>query len=248
MTTAPGARRRVLVVLAAAWLVASVGLAAAGGGRWWRFVAPETSPMTWVQSVALVLAAAGAAQLAVAAAARGEQARARTFIVLMGGFAGLALDERFALHERLRDRVLAPRGVGPGLLPWVAPGDVVLLVVAAAGLVALRWVVRALREDRGAHRALWTGVALSVLAVAADSVDPARWGLAGERLEQTLEEVVELAAGLSFVAAVTLPLITLLVPAGALPAGGHVVPDQVAVEHPDGGNAPTALGGTRRSV
>ncbi len=246
--TAAVARRGVVVLIAVAWLVASVGLTAAGGERWWRFVALETSPMTWLQSVALVLAAAGAGLLAVAAAGRGGRAEARTFVVVAGGFAGLALDERFALHERLRDRVLAPRGVGPGLLPWVAPGDVVLLVVAVAGLVALRWVVRALRADRGAHRALWTGVGLSVLAVAADSVDPARWGLAGERLEQTLEEIVELAAGLSFVAAVALPLVTLLVPAGALPAGEHVAPDHGAGEHPDGWNAPAALGGTRRSV
>ena len=237
MTPAAGARRGVVVLLAAVWLVASAGLAAAGGARWWRFVALETSPMTWLQSVVLVLAAAGAALLAVAGRARGDGHRARTFAVLAAGFAGLALDERFALHERLRDRVLAPRGVGPGLLPWVAPGDVVLLVVAGGGLVVLRWVVRALRDDRGAHRALWTGVVLSLLAVAADSVDPARWGPAGERLEQTLEEIVELAAGLGFVAAVTLPLVTLLV---ALPATDEPVLQRVT--------GPAALGEARRSV
>ncbi len=45
------------------------------------------------------------------------------------------------------------------------------------------------------------GVGLAVLAVGMDSVDPARMGLDVERLEQTLEECVELASGLAFLGA-----------------------------------------------
>lgn len=224
--TASGVRRGFVLGLAAAWVAVSAALLAAGGGQWWRYVAPEGSPMTWVQSVDLVLAAAAAALLAVARRAGGDRRGALTWAILAVGFAELAVDERFALHERLRDRVLAPADVGPAVLPWVAPGDVVLLVVAAVGLAFLPRVLGAVRPDRAALRALLLGVALSCAAVLADSVDPARWGVQGERFEQTAEEIVEFAAGLSLLAAAVLPLLVVLVDAAA--PGGTTAPAPAA--------------------
>lgn len=208
--TGVSGRHGLIAALAGLWIVASGGLALAGWPSWWRYVAPEASPMTWLQSVVLVVAGSGALLLVLHTRVAGERHGARAWAVLGAGLLLLSLDERFSAHERLRDHVLAPLDVGPAVLPWVAPGDVVLLVVAAVGLALLPVVLRGLRADAGSVRAFALGVGLSVAAVLADSVDPARWGTAGERWEQTLEEVVELAAGLSYLAAVALPLLALV--------------------------------------
>jgi hypothetical protein len=46
------------------------------------------------------------------------------------------------------------------------------------------------------------GVLLAVVAVGMDSIDPSTWGVSAERLEQSLEEVIELGSGLALLAAV----------------------------------------------
>lgn len=203
-------RRWQLVVGAVAlWLLAPGLLAAARWPSWWAWVAPEQTPMTWLQSVVLVLAAAGALLLAaVLSAARVPGAR--IWLLLAVGLCGLAFDERFAVHERIRDGFLAPRGVRAPFLPWVGPGDFLLLGVALVGLLVLPFVWRALAGDRAARAAFAVGVGLALVAVAADSLDPARWSVAAERWEQSLEEVVELGSGLALLCAVWLRLLAVL--------------------------------------
>ena len=119
------------------------------------------------------------------------------------------------MHERVRDGFLAPRGVRLPLLPWVAPGDFLVLLVALAGLALLPRVLRALSPDRTAGRLFLAGAALAVVAAGVDSVDPTTWSLTAERLQQSLEEVGELAAGLCMLGAVVLRLLALLTPPAA---------------------------------
>lgn len=229
------ARRRVVLSLGAVVLVAPTVLAGARWPSWWAWIAPEQTPMTWLQSVALVLAAvtalltahllrltmpgtgttdadadAGGARADLDAADRGDR-RARAgvgpWLLLAAGLAALAIDERFALHERLRDGVLAPRGVTIPFLPWVGPGDFLLLAVGLVGLAVLPMVWRAIGPDAGARRALLVGVGLAVVAVGMDSIDPTTWTTSVERVEQTVEEVIELASALALLAAVALHLL-----------------------------------------
>jgi hypothetical protein len=222
-----GTRARLVLALAAVGVLAPLGLAAARYPSWWAWIAMEATPMTWLQSVVLVLAAVGAGLVAhvLTLLDRGTDgtapAGARTWLLLAAGFGALAIDERFALHERARDGVLAPRGITVPFLPWVAPGDFLILAVAAVGLAVLPMVWRALRPDPAAGRALVLGVVLSMLAVASDSVDPSTWSVDGERIQQSLEEVVELAGGLALLAAVWLRLLGLLDPALATATVGQ---------------------------
>lgn len=202
--------RRVLVVGAlVVWLLAPALLAGARWPSWWAWIASEQTPMTWLQSVNLVLAAAGSLLLAAVTAQVGDR-HLRTWLAFAAGLSALAFDERFAIHERIRDGFLAPRGVRVPFLPWVGPGDFLLLGVAVVGLVVLPFVWRALATDRAARVALVVGVGLAAVAVASDSVDPARWSVAAERLEQSLEEVVELGSGLALLCAVWLRLLATL--------------------------------------
>jgi hypothetical protein len=187
-------RRRVvlaLVLVAVAWPAL---LVAGRWPLWWAWIASEQTPMTWLQSVTLVLAGAAALLTGAVLAVAGVPARGRwVWWALGGGLGGLALDER----------------------SWVAPGDFVVMGVAVAGLLLLPFVWAAVAPDGAARRALVVGVLLGVVAVALDSVDPALWTPAQERLQQTCEEVVELASGLALLACTTLRLL------GAIAGLGH---------------------------
>ncbi|MDG0809753.1 hypothetical protein [Cohnella rhizosphaerae] len=169
----PLAGKRLLAALWLAVLLFTVGMIAAGWPRYWVYVAAETTPQAWLESVLLVLAAAVAALNAVVASLekelaapfgergreaevageagqdareawmsaqaapsvgrRGRGARqpadvrpgergarlsawigrhgAWGWTITAAAFAWLALDERFALHERLRDRYLKRTGI-----------------------------------------------------------------------------------------------------------------------------------------
>lgn len=205
------ARRRAVVALAAVAVLAPLALAGVRWPEYWLWIASEQTPMTWLQSVVLVLASATSLLVAVVLGLRAaDRAERLPWLVLAGGFAALAVDERFALHERVRDGVLAPRGIRVPFLPWVAPGDFLVMLLAVVGLAALPAVLRALAPDPVARRTLLVGVGLSAVAVATDSIDPSTWSIAAERLLQSLEEVVELGAGLCFLGAVVLRLLGLL--------------------------------------
>lgn len=202
-------RRRVVLALVLAAVAAPALLVAGGWPRWWLWIASEQTPMTWLQSVTLVLAGAAALLTSVVLGLAGVPARQRWVWGALGaGLGALALDERFALHERLRDGVLAPRGISVPLLTWVAPGDFVVMGIAVAGLLLLPRVWAAVATDPAARRALAVAVVLGLVAVGIDSVDPATWTVPQERLQQTCEEVVELASGLALLACTALRLLS----------------------------------------
>jgi hypothetical protein len=203
-----GARRGVILTSISIGILAPIVLAGARWPLWWTDIAPEQTPMTWLQSVVLVVAAVAAALAVVAARVRGIDGP-RRWLIVAAGFSVLAVDERFAIHERVRDGVLAPRGISVPFLPWVAPGDFLLLGVAVVGVTMLPVVLRLFRPDPLAMRAVVAGVVLAAVAVGVDSIDPASWTVAQERLQQTLEECVELASGLSLLTAVLLRSLSL---------------------------------------
>lgn len=206
-----GARRGVVLISVSIGVLAPIILAGARWPLWWTDIAPEQTPMTWLQSVVLVVAAVAAALADVAARLRGIDNH-RRWLMVAAGFSLLAVDERFAIHERLRDGVLAPRGISAPFLPWVAPGDFLLLGVAVVGLALLPVVLRLFQPDPWAMRALVAGVVIAAAAVAVDSINPASWTIAQERLQQSLEECVGLASGLSLLTAVLLRLLSLSYP------------------------------------
>jgi hypothetical protein len=157
--------------------------------------------MTWLQSVALALAAGACA---LAAVLLGD----RWWLLLAAGLTELTLDERFAIHERLRDRVLAPHHISVPFLPWVAPGDFLLLIYAIAGLLLLPRSWHLFKRDPWSRRLLLLAAVLAAAAVGFDSINPADWTVVQERFEQSLEECAELATDLFVLAAIVLRLIS----------------------------------------
>ncbi len=225
-------RGRFVAALMALAVLAPAALFAAQYPKWWLWIALEQTPMTWLQSVLLVLAAGAAALVAVAGRARGWSRWQRLpYAALSLGLAALALDERFAIHERVRDRLLAPRDVRIPGLSWVAPGDFLMLLVAVAGLVVLPLLLRVLRHDRLALVLLCLGVGIAAIAVGLDSIDPATMPLDVERAEQTAEECLELLADCLLLAAIGVRLLALLgepdAPAGVPGVAGEGERDTV---------------------
>ncbi len=202
-------RLAVVASLAAAGVIIPALLFVAQYPRWWVWIAQEQVPMTWFQSVTLVVI--GVVSLIAWFLCRMADIKPRFgFVVLAVGFAALAFDERFAIHERVRDGVLAPRGISLPLLTWIAPGDFLLVLVALVGLAIVPTVLRSLRGDRSALGLFLLGVTLALISVATDSIDPSTWSVQAERVQQTLEECIELWAGLAFLGSLALRLMGLL--------------------------------------
>ncbi|MFC3800024.1 hypothetical protein [Cohnella sp. GCM10012308] len=282
----PSAGKRLLAALWLVVLLFTIGMLAAGWPRYWVYVAAETTPQAWLESVLLVLAAAVAALNAVVASlekgssvpsrgfngkavgtdpgtyeaervAQGAHGTERTaqgayeaektaqgadgagkapgapwsrrkgragrladarsaargrglsgwiarhaawgWTITAAAFAWLALDERFALHERLRDRYLKQTGIR--LLPWMEAGDWLIPLYAVCGLAAVWALWRLLGRGIAARVFFAAGLVVAFCAVSMDTIDIRSLGKDSERLLQTIEECLETAAMAAFVSA-----------------------------------------------
>jgi hypothetical protein len=171
----------VLVFIAAQW------------PQYWKWIATEDTPMTTLQvavmyTIALVSwANAGLQHL------RFNSAKTSRWLVLGCSFFWFALDDRFAIHERIRDSFLAPRNVSISFLP-IAAGDFVLLFYMVIGLLVLKWLLPIFRETKAIRNRFLAGIAVAALVIVVDAYDIHRLDINAERLEQTVEEVFELIA------------------------------------------------------
>lgn len=166
--------------------------------EWWKWVVPEMSPMTWLEHTLLYTTALLGFGLMAFSYLRKEDRKAIYWALLGLGFTGLALDERFAIHERIRDRILEPLNVKISVLPWVSSGDFLLLLVLVVGLILLPKLLRLFLERRSALVLFLIGVGLSVIAVVFDSFDFHGYSLTAQRWQQFIEELIETAGMLCF--------------------------------------------------
>lgn len=180
-----------------------IGLIAVKWPRYWAYIASEMTPMTWWESIILFSCSMSAFLCAALIYVdSGLSRRVYIWCTLAAAFFFLTLDERFALHERVRDNWLEPRNIK--LLPWVGAGDFLLLLYAVVGILFLRYVLHELRIRKAAMRWFLVAVFIAALTVIMDSFDVSRMSLAMERLEQTVEEILELGAMLAFLVSFSL--------------------------------------------
>jgi hypothetical protein len=149
------------------WVVAD-----ATGAEYWEMFAGEENAVTWFSSVQLLLLAAvawGNRRVAELLAASPGRPRTAIWTFFALGFVFLSIDERFELHERLRDELLAPAGVATDV-GFLEPGDLGLYAILAVGLVATAFLVRELRERPLALGLFASGVVLAAAVTVTDSV------------------------------------------------------------------------------
>lgn len=219
------AERLLLFALWAAVALFAVAMVAAGWPRYWRFVAAETTPLAWLESILLVLTAFVAGIIAFVRGFVGGSRRVIWgWIALAAGFAALALDERFALHERIRDRMLKPTGIK--LLPWMEAGDWLIPLYMLCGLAAAWGIWRLVHISEVARRFFIAALLLSACAAAMDTIDVRSLSQGMERLLQSVEEGVETAAMTSFLSAFLCTLTGTLRSLLKGAEGGDFIPEQ----------------------
>jgi hypothetical protein len=176
------------------------------GAQWpqyWKWIATEDTPMTTLQVAIMYTIALVAWAIASLHYLRLNTAKSSRWLVFGCGFFWLALDDRFAIHERIRDSFLAPRQISIPFLP-IAAGDIVLLVYMAVGLLLFKWLLPIFRESQAIRNRFIAGICVAVVMVVVDAYDIHRQDISIERLEQTIEEIFELISQTLFLQAVLL--------------------------------------------
>jgi hypothetical protein len=181
----------VLIFLAAQW------------PQYWQWIATEDTPMTTLQVTVMYTIAIVAWAIAGLHYLRVNTTKSLRWSVFGCGFFWLALDDRFAIHERIRDKILAPRNVSIPFLP-VAAGDIILPIYMIVGLLLLKWLLPIFRESKTVRNRFIAGVVIAALMVVVDAYDIHRQSMNIERLEQTIEEILELIAQILFLQATLL--------------------------------------------
>ena len=146
-------------------------ISAWGWPHWWCMIIYERCPLTWYSSTQLVICGFLLLPLwfigTIVHTDTKIRQRNRFVLFLALAFFFLSIDETFQIHERLREGVFKPHGIGTHL-PGIAPGDFLFLIYAAAG-IAIAWLLRPiLKLDRRATLFFVAGMSLAAVSVGID--------------------------------------------------------------------------------
>lgn len=159
---------------------------------WWKWIIFEQTPMTWFESLLLYTCSIIAFECACIVFLTDTTKRQTLVWSLLGSaFLYLSMDERFAIHERIRDKILAPHDITIPLFFWVSPGDYLLLLMLILGLVVLPLVLKLFQVNKIAKHLFLTGIFITSLSVIIDSFDVKNMSIEFQRLEQFIEEMIE---------------------------------------------------------
>lgn len=158
---------------------------------WWSYVIFESSPMTWFESVILFTCAMFAFLSAVFSYLQDEKKQYMLFGALGVFFIGLSLDERFALHERIRTMIQASRIKKSPLFFWTDPGDFILITLLFTSLLFLPLYFNIFKQRKSSLLLFLTGLGISSVAILMDSFPAKGYSIELQRLLQYIEEVLE---------------------------------------------------------
>ena len=172
--------------------------------KWWELTIPELSPLSWMQTLLLFLIAITGFLCAMLCYLESNTDELRWWSFFGTGFILLIMDDRFAIHERLRDSILAPRHIKIPIFFWTEYGDFILLIYLIIGLYFGCKMLRIFRQRKSAVILFLAATAVSITAVLLDSFSYAGDSLAVQRIEQFVEELLEIGGMLCFFGAVFL--------------------------------------------
>ena len=173
------------------------------GEAYWYIFRRELAPLEWFSSVQLLLIAAVAhLNYLLAGYLQGshgaDTARHRwVWLILALGFVLFSLDERFDIHEALRDDLFRPLGVFEGV-PWLIDGEIGLYLFFAVGLIFTPFLWRQLRISDLALGLFVAALILTLPSIVIDSLtDIEHWPM-WRFWDYAFEEVGEAWAQLLF--------------------------------------------------
>jgi hypothetical protein len=165
--------------------------------HYWKNIIYEASALTWVESVILF----SCSFISVFNSLLGKKLSGKfsfVWLLLSCIFLYLSLDERFMLHESIRERILKPNHFQLKFLFWMETGDYVLFIFMIAGLSILPIIFREIRNNKSALLFMIAGVTFGAFAVFTDSIDLHGRLLHTQYLIQYTEELFETLGMLCF--------------------------------------------------
>ncbi|MCK4257711.1 MAG: hypothetical protein KAX49_01965 [Halanaerobiales bacterium] len=166
--------------------------------NWWEGIIFERSPMTWFESILLFSCFLISLGCLLFSILEEQNRKSRLWSLLVLGFGYLTLDERFALHERIRDSFLSPKGIKIPVFFWTAAGDFILLIFLIIGLILLPRVLKLFKDRKSAYVCFIIGIVISAAAILMDSLNFHEMSIQALRIEQFIEELLETTGMLLF--------------------------------------------------
>lgn len=165
---------------------------------WWSYVIFENTPLTWYESVLLFTCGVFSFLISMLFYLNNEKKPFVLWGLLSVFFIGLSLDERFALHERIRTLLLAPKDIKNPLFFWTEAGDFVLITLLLIALFFLPVYIKLFKVRKASFALFLTGFFIAALAVIADSISVKDYSIEFQRLQQYIEEILETTAMIFF--------------------------------------------------
>lgn len=176
--------------------------------EYWKHINYEESHLTWFSSIQLIFISLTCFSIWFHKFIQ-KQSKVSQFLWLSlgGGFFFFSLDEKFQIHERLREGVFKVHEIGTNI-SGVGKGDFLHLIFAAIGLVFSYFVVK---EMKGKNGSLWfflCAVVISLISVVSDATMDIPVQSSAEivqefRAHQFTEEILETIAEALFLVSFT---------------------------------------------
>lgn len=187
-----------ITIATSAVIVFIIGITLAQWPNWWKWVIFEQTPMTWLEGTILFTTCIFAFMCSTVSVLNNKDRKAKLWFLLGLAFLAFTLDERFAIHERIRDKLLTPHHLNPSIYNIVSVGDSILVAIMIVGLFMLPKVLKILTEKKKAKIYFITSVIVSSIAILMDAINYKMMSLHFQRLEQYIEELFETAGMLLF--------------------------------------------------
>ena len=148
---------------------------ALAGESYWQAFHGEDNAITWFSSIQLVFvglmayAIFHASGLLADLAEQVRPPRRWIWLVFAVGFIFLSIDERFELHELLREDAMRPAALFTGI-PWMRDGDIGLVLYLCVGVAFALVLMQQLRRHRLALWLFLGAIAVSAAIVVVDIV------------------------------------------------------------------------------
>jgi hypothetical protein len=153
----------------------------------------EMSPIAWIHS--LMLYSIGLVALGIFINQfQKVGVKSYYWLVWFLGFCYLSLDERFAIHERIRDHLLKTYLPHLPLMNWTGAGDYFLVILLVLGIVFLWKFTAQAVDDKKTLKIMWAAIGVTIVAVGIDAANFEAWGIPFLKSEQVVEEFLETAA------------------------------------------------------
>lgn len=164
---------------------------------YWSYVIYEKSPFGWYEAFLLFLCFIFAVCNLILIYKKEHKVNT-VWALLSIGFLYLTFDEKFAIHEGIREGFFKPNDISLNIFFWVEKGDYVLLLLMIAGLLMLPFVLKELKKNRRTLLFFIIAVILSAAAVLTDSVNLSSFSVPVQKFLQYAEEIFETSAALFF--------------------------------------------------